>query len=361
MKKILYSIIIVTILSCKTEDKEKTFDNFKRSEMLTFWADKLIIPAYQDFSEKTKKMNDAVSIFVEKPNSNNLNNAKNMWEKAYISWQKASLYQIGKAQEYNMVGNMNTYPTNTKAIKEYAKKGNYNLDSPNLYDKQGFPALDYLLNGLGTNQETVAFYSKEENKGLKKYLTDISNRINTLATGVLKDWKGAYRKSFIENDGYTTTSSVDKLVNFYVIPFYEKQFREYKLTIPAGVRTDKALPAHVEAYYAKNLSKKLYITTLKTIKNFFRGVGYNGEKGKSLQQYLEALNRKDLANEINKRLNKLSELSNSLDDSFINQIKKDKNKMFNTFDAIQAVLKKFKPDMMSAMSVTNTSTDTDND
>lgn len=370
MKKVIYFLAMcLLVVSCASDSKGgggkkgNSPDNFNRKEMLTFWADKIIIPGYADFSSKTKSLEEAVTTFTITPSVENLTKARSAWKEAYIVWQKVSLFQIGKAQEENMTGSMNTYPTDTEAIKTYATKQNYNFESPNLNDKQGFPALDYLLNGQGTNQKTINFYTKAKNASkYKKYLKDVAVRINLLTSKVYKSWTNGYRNTFINNDGYTATSSVDKLVNFYVIPFYEKQFRENKIATPAGVRTGTAAVEKVEAYYAKNISKDLYITTLNATKNFFQGKSYSGAKtGKSLQQYLEFLNRQDLATTINTKFNTVITLSNTLNNSFIVQIETDRTKMLDTFDAIQAVLKSFKPDMMSAMSVMNSSTDTDND
>lgn len=366
MKKIIYILIICLGISCSSDSSEGSQggnpDNFNRKEMLTFWADEMIIPAYTDFYAKTKSLNTAIKNFADAPTTQKLATAKNEWKQAYISWQKASLFQIGKAQVLNMTGNMNTYPTDVTSLQNYVASGTYNLTSPNLYDEQGFPALDYLLNGLGTAQETVNFYKNATNANYVKYIKDISTRIHDLTTKVYNDWKGTYRAAFIKEDGYSTTSSVDKLVNFYVIPFYEKQFRENKLATPTGIRTTVPAVEKVEAYYAKNISKELYMATLNTTKNFFKGKSYDGTKtGKSLQQYLEFLNRQDLATVINTKFDTLTNLSNALNESFIVQIETDRKAMQDTFDAIQAVLKSFKPDMMSAMSVMNSSTDTDND
>ncbi|HBX67301.1 MAG TPA: peptidase M75 superfamily protein, partial [Balneolaceae bacterium] len=47
--------------------------------------------------------------------------------------------------------NLNIYPTDTTEIKENIQTGSYNLALPSLNNSQGFPALDYLLNGLGDN------------------------------------------------------------------------------------------------------------------------------------------------------------------------------------------------------------------
>lgn len=366
MRKIICILMVGLLVACGSDSsgggEQGNPDSFNRKEMLTFWADDVIIPAYTDFYEKTKSLNTAVNTFTNTPSLEALKTAKAEWKNAYISWQKVSLFQIGKAQVLNMVGNMNTYPTDVTSLKNYVTSGTYNLESPNLYNEQGFPALDYLLNGIGTDQETVDFYKESVNANYVKYLKDVTERVNNLTSQVYNDWKGDYRTTFIKEDGYSATSSVDKLVNFYVIPFYEKQFRENKIATPVGKRTGTPAIEKVEAYYAKNISKELYMATLETTANFFKGKSYDATKtGKSLQQYLEFLKKKELADAINAKFDNLTTLSKELNNSFIVQIETDKTKMLDTFDAIQAVLKSFKPDMMSAMSVMNSSTDTDND
>lgn len=363
MKKIVLLLTFALILSCSKENGSEPStnnpDSFNRKEMLTFWADDIIIPAYTDFSSKTAQLKTTVDAFIKNPTTSSLADARNKWEQAYLSWQKVSLFQVGKAAEFNMVATMNTYPTDESDLSKYVAKGDYNLDSPNLYDVQGFPALDYLLNGKDSDTETVQFF--KENKNYQQYTLAITDRINTLANSVLNDWKTSYRTIFIEKDDYTTTSSVDKMVNFYIIPFYEKQFRNNKVSIPAGIATGTPVSKNVEAYYKRDISKKLYQESLQSAINFYKGIGFNGSKGKSLQQYLEFLKREDLATLINTKFDNIQKLSQGLDDDFVKQIATDRNEMLALYDAIQDLLKSFKPDMMSAMSVMNTSTDADND
>ncbi|OSY89127.1 hypothetical protein WH52_00255 [Tenacibaculum holothuriorum] len=365
MKRILYICLLLLVIACGSSNDDpgtSNPDNFNRKEMLTFWADQVIIPGYSDFTQKTNSLKDAVLSFTATPSTANLTTARNAWKEAYITWQKVSLFQIGKAQELNMVGNMNTIPTNATLIDSYAKSGSYNLESPNLIGVQGFPALDYLLNGIGTDQETITFYTTATDAAkFKKYLEDITNRLYNLTKQVSDDWKGSYRQSFIDNDGYTISSSVDKMVNFYVIPFYEKQLRDAKIANPSGAKTGITDVKLVEAYYTKNISKELFTTAMLATKNFFKGVGYNGNTGKSLQQYLEFLNRKDLSDLINTKFNDIDQKASLLKDNFEDQIQNERAVFLNTYDAMQALLKSFKPDMFSALSIKNTSTDSDND
>ncbi|WP_299122866.1 imelysin family protein [uncultured Tenacibaculum sp.] len=365
MKKIIYSCLVLFIIACSSSsngDVNVNPDNFNRKEMLTFWADQMIIPSYQDFETKTNLLKDAVNTFVNDVTEANLTAARNAWKNAYVSWQKVSLFQVGKAQEVNMVGSMNTIPVSVTQLNSYATSGTYNLESPNLLAVQGFPALDYLLNGQGTDAETVTFYATATNAGkYKTYLNDVAIRVHTLTKSVYDDWKGSYRQTFIDSDGYSISSSVDKLVNFYVIPFYEKQLRDPKIANPSGAKTGIPDVKLVEAYYKKDISKELFTTALTATKNFFKGVGYNGNTGKSLQQYLEFLKRKDLADLINTKFDDIEQKATALDNDFASQIQSNKIVFLSTYDSLQSLLKSFKPDMMSAMSIKNTSTDADND
>lgn len=365
MKKIIYSFLVLLIVACgsSSNNENENPDNFNRKEMLTFWADQIIIPGYTDFNSKTVLLNDAVTKFANDVTVANLTEVRNAWKNAYVTWQKVSMFQVGKAQELNMVGRMNLFPTNIVELNSHAISGTYNLESQNLDVVQGFPALDYLLNGQGSDSETITFYTTAVNaENYKKYLKDITERLASLTKQVLDDWNGGYKQTFIDSDGYTISSSVDKMVNFYVIPFYEKQLRDGKIANASGARTGTADVKLVEGYYKKNISKELFTTALLATKNFFKGVGYNGTStGKSLQQYLEFLSRKDLADLINTKFTAIDQKASLLENDFTSQIQTDKVKFLETYDAMQSLLKSFKPDMMSAMSITNTSTDSDND
>ena len=370
MKKILTILLgVLLIASCSSDNSNEPGggnpDNYNRKEMLTFWADAIIIPAYTDFNAKTEALKNAVTSFTQSPSTANLATARTKWQDAYVSWQKVAIFQIGKAQQLGMVAVMNTIPTNTSKINTIVANGNYNLESSNLNDVQGFAALDYLLNGKGTDQETVDFYTNGADAAkFKTYLKEIATRVNSLTKMVYDDWKGAYRATFINNDGSTSTSSVDKLVNFFVIPFYEKQFRDAKIAIPSGARTGNIAANLVEAFYKKDISKLLYDTSFTSLKNFYKGVGYDGTtKGNSLEQYLVALNRNDLVAKINDQLTKIEQEAANLNADFYTQVETPAGKQvfLKTYDAIQALLKSFKPDMMNAMGIQNTSPDSDND
>jgi hypothetical protein len=51
----------------------------------------------------------------------------------------------------------NTYPTNVR-IEANISTSAYNLTLLSQFDKQGFPALDYLINGLSTTDAGIVNY-----------------------------------------------------------------------------------------------------------------------------------------------------------------------------------------------------------
>jgi hypothetical protein len=78
----------------------------------------------------------------------------------------------------------------------------YNLTLLSQFDKQGFPALDYLINGLSIDAGIVNYYSINSNAtNYKKYLTDVVTSLKSTADVVVNDWNTGYRTAYIANSG----------------------------------------------------------------------------------------------------------------------------------------------------------------
>ncbi|MFL0108481.1 imelysin family protein, partial [Tenacibaculum maritimum] len=359
----IISIIILYACSSSSDNSLEVGDGFERKEMLTHWANNLIVPGYTDFAEKTENLKDAANNFAVTPNQANLLTLRTSWKTAYMVWQKVSIFQIGKAETLNMVSNMNTFPTNIEDLTLNITSGNYDLTSQNEYDEQGFPALDYMINGVASDDASIiAFYTGVDAAKYKKYLNDLVIRIDLLAKEVLADWNGEFKNLFIENDGSSITSSVDKLVNFYVVSFFEREVREKKISFPSGVRTGTPIPRNAEAYYKKDISKVLLEAAFDATEDFFNGKTYDGNTtGKSLKAYLQFLKREDLIAAINTKITDVRSAIDVLDANFVRQINTDNTKMTLAFDKLQLLVKDLKVDMASAMSIKITIEDNDGD
>lgn len=371
MKKISFLLVLVFLFACEpdgpTDPKTPDPSDFDRKAMLLNWADNMIIPGLTSFSEKTQELKNAGTSFSNEPTQARLESLRTSWEEAYVLWQKVSMFNIGKAAELRYRDNLNIYPANIVEIEENISQGGYNLELPSQNDRQGFPALDYLLHGLADDDASIlAFYTTNSlASNYTTYVADLVTRIDDLTKSVLADWTGSYRETFINNDGSSATSSIDLLVNDYVF-YYEKNLRAGKIGIPAGVFSGNPLDTHVEAFYAKDFSKELFMEALDASQDFFNGKAFaTSSEGKSLKAYLDFLmtmkDGSDLSSLINAQFDAARTQASLLNDNFIEQIATDNIALLSTYDQLQLNVVLLKVDMLQALNINVDYVDADGD
>ena len=340
---------------------------FTRGAMLTNWADNIIIPAFEALVDNMDSLSLAANTFTENPNQENLMNLKQSWLNAYLTWQTVAMFDIGKAEEITLRNFINVYPLDAQGMTTTLLAGDYDLTSVNRQDEQGFSALDYLLHGLGnSDEEIIAFYTDDTN-GLKykTFLTDIVDRMHSLTSIVLADWKESYRDEFIERDGNAATESVNSMINDYIY-YYEKFLRVGKVGIPAGVFSNTPLSDRVEAKYRGNVSKELLIKALHSAQDFFNGVHFSQEdSGMSLNGWINDLEASGETNNIDSLINNQfglihSQLEN-LNSNLGQQVEADNIKMLETYDILQKNVIFMKVDMLQLLDITVDYVDADGD
>ncbi len=366
---ILLAFIIAAITACSSDNDspEETNDTFDRGAMLTNWADNIIIPAYTSFNAKVVEMEAATTTFNAAPTVENLQTLRSVWKDAYVSFQNVSMFEIGKAEEVRFRNRLNVYPTNVVQIEDFIATGNYDFALPSTIDKQGFPAMDYMLNGLAeTDAEIVTFYTSNTNaEGYKNYLSTLSETISNLSNEVLTSWTGGYRDTFVANTSSSASGAVDKLTNDYIF-YFEKALRAGKVGIPAGIFSNGTLPQNVEAFYKKDISKELLLGAIDASVNFFNGKSFNGNTtGEGFKSYLGYLNTikngANLSALINDQFNVAQNKANELNANFVQQIDTDNSKMLATYDELQRLVVLLKVDMVQAFDVTIDYVDADGD
>ena len=340
---------------------------FTRGAMLTNWADNIIIPAFEALVNNMDSLSLEAKKFTENPNQESLINLKQSWLNAYLTWQTVAMFDIGKAEEITLRNFINVYPLDAQGMTTTLLAGDYDLTSVNRQDEQGFSALDYLLHGLGnSDEEIIAFYTDDTN-GLKykTFLTDIVDRMHSLTSIVLADWKESYRDEFIERDGNAATESVNSMINDYIY-YYEKFLRAGKVGIPAGVFSNTPLSDRVEAKYRGNVSKELLIKALHSAQDFFNGVHFSQEdSGMSLNGWINDLEASGETNNIDSLINNQfglihSQLEN-LNSNLGQQVEADNIKMLETYDILQKNVIFMKVDMLQLLDITVDYVDADGD
>ncbi len=372
--KILVSAAIIVAVflalwSCKSDDDSgKKSDGFNREEMLVNWADNIIIPAYKAFQTHVKSLKSASATFTTTPNEANLKALRKAWKDAYLKFQDVSMFEIGPAADVDFRLFLNTYPA-AAPEESFIVKATYNLEHTGSEALQGFPALDYLLYGLGglksSDSKILSFYTGSNASSYIEYLNAIVNRMESLTDKVAGQWENSYRDAFVDKSGNTVLSSANLIVN-ELNQYYEKNFRDAKISIPVGLLSSNPLPDHVEGYYSQVYSKALFNEALDAIQNFFNGKYYGSSAtGESLKSYLDFLKAKqddkDLSEVINDQFNAIKASVSNLDDNFAEQIKTNNDLLKTTYKQIQTNVVYLKTDMPSAMGIQVSYVDSDGD
>lgn len=366
MKRILsFFVLISLVLACSSGGNEPSgpTDNFDRSLVLKQAAEKIIIPAFQNFNTKLSTLKTKTTAFTTTANATTLNEVRIAWLAAYKAWQHVEMFNIGKAEELAFVNHMNIYPVTTGDIDTNIANGGYDLNHPNNHDAQGFPALDYLFYGVGANDTAILEkYTTNANAAkYKKYVTDVVAKMSDITTQIITDWNGGYKTTFINSSGNTATSSLNKLVNDFIF-YYEKGLRANKFGIPAGNFSATPLPNKVEAFYRKDVSKELALEALSAVKAFFNGYEFNTTTpGSSFKAYLDALNKSDLVTKINNQFDAAKNQINTLNANFYQQINSDNAQMTKAYDELQKAVVFLKVDMLQAFNVSVDYVDADGD
>ncbi len=368
LTNILLGIALPSILilgSCSSDNSgEDMIDGFDRGAMLVNWADNIIIPAYESYYSTLQSLELTADAFETDKNSVNLQSMQDAWLEAYVAWQHVSMFEIGKAETISLRDFTNIFPANAAQIEANISSGDYNLELPSSRDQQGFPALDYLLFGIGsTNDEILSKHTS--NDEYTSYTIALINRLVSITAEVLNDWKNGYRDSFVMNNGSEASSSVNKLANDFLF-YYEKSLRAGKIGIPAGVFSASPLPDRVEGLYARNVSKQLFDASLEATVDFFNGTHFNSTtKGESLSSYLDYLSditvTESLSEEINNQFTASKQAASNLEDSFYNQVESNNQLMLETYDELQKNVVLMKVDMLQAMNISVDYIDADGD
>ena len=374
MKKfLLITLSVILFWACSSDGADDiqnpnpTEVSFDRAAMLANWADNIIVPSYEAFNTELANLNNVFSQFKADRSTVNLEAFRASWLNTYKVWQHVSMFEIGPAETVGLRLNMNIYPTNAQKIDEFVVSGNYDLSLSSSRDAKGFPALDYLINGLAeTDMDIVSKFETSNGDSLISYTEAVLSDMTNLTATVLDGWKNGYRDVFVANDGASATASVDRYVNDYVF-YYEKFLRAGKMGIPLGVFSGSTLPKNLEAYYKRDVSKELFLEGLSAVQDFFNGKHYvSATTGESLASYLDALNTvkggEDLKAAINAQFNTSRTAVTGLN-SFRDEIENNNPPtiMLTAYDEVQRTVPLLKVDMVSAMSISIDFVDADGD
>jgi uncharacterized protein len=256
----------------------------------------IILPSYQNLEAATASLDSAITDFNGSPNATRLSNTQALFKTAYITWQTVSAYNyFGPAYSAQPVlATLNVFPTNDTLIEANITAGSDNVSTFANTAAKGFPALDYLLFGAGTNLLTD-YTTDPAAANRRHYLAAVSADMVTEVSTALTAWSasgGDYIKTFIDGSGNSVSSSLGLLINSIDEDF--EILKNDRLGIPLGLIpvgvTSPVLPKEVEARYS-GISAQLALSQAKAIQGLYLGTGANGN-GLGLIDYLINANAK---------------------------------------------------------------------
>jgi uncharacterized protein len=326
------------------------------------------VPAYTQMSNVLATLKAQADAFAAAPDAARLVSLQATWQTAYKMWQRVEMLEFGPEQTTALRMYMNIYPVTTSKVNSNISSGSYDLDQFGNTDAQGFPALDYLLNGsAGDNTAILALYTTDaQATNRKQYVQAIVNKMYAKISAVRDAWTGGYRNTFVNATGTDVSSSLSLMTNAFVL-HYERYLRGGKIGLPVGAMTGTAAPQLTEAYYSPTLSKELALEGLAAINDFYEGKNFDGTaNGSGFKDYLATIGTKDendkliadlISDELMQANNALSGLTTTIKDAVVN----DRPAILNIYTEIQQVVPLFKVDMVSAFGISITYVDNDGD
>lgn len=368
MKKIILVALtliagFVIMQSCKKSGADSGSNNnsFDRKGLLSNVSTNIILPAYTSFQTSVNTFNAAIVAFNAAPDATKLTAAQNAFIALYKQWQWTSLYDFGPASQANFRVNINTFPTDVTQINANIASGTYN---PNLLANlaaKGLPALDYLLFGVGADNNAilVQYTTDSQPANRKTYLATLTTEVKTRTDAIVSAWNGSYKATFLSADGTDVGSSLGQMVNQLV--YDEEILKNFEIGIPAGVQSmGTTYPTKVEAYYSK-ISLQLALQHLQAMQNL-----YLGKDGLGLDDYVAKVNAKysdgRLLNDAIKAQfviaqTKLQALSDPLSDN----ITTNNAAVVAAYTELQKLTVMLKTDMTSSLGILITFVDNDGD
>jgi len=203
------ALIALASFAVSCDDDEEVGANFKDREVVTAYADSVVVPTYMLLSTRAVALETAVSTLAATPNETNLTAAKNAWVATRVPWEQSEAHLFGPVSANGYDPAMDSWPVNRTDLDAVLASGNaltqaYVSALPE--EQKGFHTLEYLLWGDNGNKAAAALTAREleYSKALAAELTTVTGALATSWTAGVGG-AAAYRTVFT-NAGMGSTA-----------------------------------------------------------------------------------------------------------------------------------------------------------
>ncbi len=349
---IAFSALLV--LSCDDELKPSENNVFDAIPLLENIVDTHILPEYDTFNKDLSKLVAAKDTFLTNTTEVNLVSLREAYLQAYTTFQAAGKYDFGVANDIRFYLNVNSHPLDIGKVENIIPSPeSINLERIEFQASQGFPAVDYLLNGLGTSDsEILAFYIGDEGDNYQGFLDKVIDRIANLTQQVVTDWEVNFANT-VKNDA----EFADLIYNSYV-EYFEKRLRSSKIDFPAGKFSGIPNSMAVESVFKPEESQRLLLEAFNSARIFYLGTENSTS---SWSKILVNLGEEGLDARIKLEFIEAEIALNALNENLAQQVETDNTLMLAARDALQDLVILFKADVVSVLEIPITIVDNDGD
>ncbi|MFT0814248.1 imelysin family protein, partial [Synechococcus sp. OH20] len=137
---------------------------FQDRQILIDFADQVVIPAYEQLAADTQALSQAIQAFVQDPNSQTLQAARQAWSVARLTWEESEAFAFGPAASLGLDADLDEWPLNEVEVLEVLNSGDpltpetvAELES----GQKGFHAVAFLLFGVDNNKSLQDFTERD--------------------------------------------------------------------------------------------------------------------------------------------------------------------------------------------------------
>ncbi len=346
-----FGFLSLLAFSCKKETDDAVEDNFQKGTLMENVANNIILVEYNSLDQKLAAFQTAYQTFIANQNQSNFDLTKQTWFDAYLQWEKSLMFEFGPAMSEVLKSSLGTFPTDSATIVNNINSGSFDLDAVSNFKAQGLPAFDFLLH----RANAMSYFS---NNAYAEYGTTLITKLRAHLTSVISQWNSGYASTFKTSTGTETTAAFSLYVNQFCKSYEELKWT--KIGIPIGNQIGTPQPDYIEAKHAKQ-AFPLMIENMKALHRLFKGDKGTGETGVGFDDYLIALEKQELVDQINGSFTSIITDMEAFENDFETELNNNPEALQNLFNKIQALTVYLKTDMTSAFSVLISYQDNDGD
>lgn len=177
-------------------------DQFRDRQIITDFVDALIVPNYEQLTERSGTLSEAIAAFVAAPTDDTLAAARQAWLATRQPWEQSEAFAFGPAASLGLDAELDDWPLNETDVQavlesEHALTPEYVAELQT--SQKGFHAIAFLLFGTDADKPLESFTERE-----LEYLAAIGPVFDETANALLASWTEgidgfpAYRDEFVQ-------------------------------------------------------------------------------------------------------------------------------------------------------------------